>query len=83
MATEQGTNLNATLNAHVYVSLKDSSNNYATEIEVNGDPTTYATEANTYAIGCVARRSDLSSGAALYENKGNFTTPTWYLITTA
>ena len=83
MSIEQGTNLNATFSSTVFVSMKDSTNKFAIEIECNGDPNTVALQANTYAIGCIARRSDLTSGAALYENKGIITLPQWYVITTA
>lgn len=73
-----GTNLNATLNAYVKVSLTNE-NNLATMAECNGDPNVVATGSG-FAVGCIIRRTDLSSGAVLYQNKNTSTAAYYYVM---
>jgi len=73
-----GTNFNSFKNAFVKVSLTDANNN-ASEAECNGDPNVVATDSG-YTVGCIMRRTDLSSGSALYQNKNTITAPYWYVI---
>ncbi len=77
-----GTNFNGKLSEFVNISLTNESG-HATNAECVGDPNTVALEENTYALGCLMTREDVTSGGALYENKGNKVTPQWYLVTTA
>lgn len=71
-----GTNFFAILNNNVKVS-RTNENNKAIEIECDGNPNVYATEGEIYENGCLARRTDISSGDNLYQNVGSLSVPTW------